>query len=252
VHKRDHTTTMQQWLAEVAQKLQSAVGGTLTGELDDMRRACEQAISTIPTPRTPIEKLVLRGLLLEFASRCAYEMHARSHRASDPMGALGEQASILRAFVRSSDDPLKGFLGWVQLFFRDVARAHPRAAARRIAESLDVKYRQPLNVAALARQAHLSNSQLQRAFRKEFGLTLRDYQGRLRVLASLAEVMDTKSEATALLVGYKSRKNFYVRFRKVTGLTPTGFRRLPDVLRQEIVNRVRESLKRDDHRRISA
>jgi hypothetical protein len=25
---------MQQWLAEVAQKLQSAVGGTLTGELD--------------------------------------------------------------------------------------------------------------------------------------------------------------------------------------------------------------------------
>lgn len=233
---------MHLWMPEVAQKLQIAVGATLTGELDDMRRELEKAISAIPAPRTPAERLILRGLLLEFACRCARRAHLALHAATDPTCALDEQALVVSTFTAATENPSHMFLTWLRAYFRELVRLHPVSAVRRAAEILRIEYRQPLNAARLSRTVDLSQRQLRRAFHNEFGMTLRDYQGRLRVLASLHPVMNSKSEAAALDAGYRSRKNFYAWFRRFTGLTPIGFRRLSDEGRQHLEDRLRLSL----------
>lgn len=73
-------------------------------------------------------------------------------------------------------------------------------------------------------------------------MSIREYHGRRRVLTALEAVVDGKSEAAALGVGYRSRKNFYRPFRRCTGLTPTEFRRLSVERREHIVNEPRHSL----------
>jgi hypothetical protein len=49
-------------------------------------------------------------------------------------------------------------------------------------------------------------------------------------------VRHEKVEAGALCVGYRSTKNFYSAFRELSGMTATGFRRLPTERAEAILN----------------
>lgn len=228
----------------VVQKLQVAVGETLTADLESMCVALVHAMADIPEPRTAVERLLLSALLLKFADRVTYRAHALTHGALDPACPFREHAFAFRLST-SDDDPLLMFRRWLPMFIEALRLAHPLSSARRAAAILATEYRRPLNILSLARRVQSSPRQLQRAFRRELGMTIRDCQTRERVLASLETVIDAKSESTALDVGYRSRKNFYRSFRKLTGLTPTQFRTLPGNRRQEIVSRVRRPLQ--DH-----
>jgi hypothetical protein len=52
-------------------------------------------------------------------------------------------------------------------------------------------------------------------------------------------VREEKVEAIALELGYRSRKNFYLAFKRATGLTPTAFRELPLHQAQRIIDDAR-------------
>jgi len=233
---------MHHWLPIVVQKLQLAVGGTLTADLAARRAAFEHALASIPAPRTPIERQVLRAFLWEFAGRWAHRAHAIAHRSSLWSCAFRDQAAVLATFATSIDDPVGMCGGWLQIFFRDLLRAHPNLAVWHVAELLRAESHRALDITTLARRVEMSSWQLRRNFRAQFRMTMRDYHGRLRVLTALEAVVDGKSEATALDVGYRSRKNFYRQFRRCTGLTPTEFRRLATERRQHIANHLRRSL----------
>lgn len=234
--------TVHLWLSAVVQTLQIAVGATLIGEPHLMWRQLEDSICAIPAPRTAAERLILRGLLLEFAARYARRAHRVIHSLTDPACSLDDHALVLRMFVNSTEDPSSPLLRWLRAYFLELHRTHSLSAVRRAAEILQTEFRQHLNAAALARRVPMSPSQLRRAFQGEFGMTIREYQGRLRALASFRSVLDSKSEAASLDVGYRSRKNFCGRFRKCTRLTPTAFRSLSHERRQQVEDRLRLSL----------
>jgi AraC-like DNA-binding protein len=79
----------------------------------------------------------------------------------------------------------------------------------------------PVLGAAIGRQS----SYLGRLFHSEVGVTVREYVRGLRLKHATELIRDgVKIEAVALVVGYRSKKNFYRQFRQSFGTTPGGFR----------------------------
>jgi AraC-like DNA-binding protein len=88
---------------------------------------------------------------------------------------------------------------------------------------------QPLTVSDVARRAGLSASQVQREFRRLFGMTVGDYILRLRLLISRRRLRTTADAVGRIATdcGFYDQAHFTRAFKKHTGQTPLEYRRLP-------------------------
>lgn len=94
-------------------------------------------------------------------------------------------------------------------------------------EHVVAHYRRPLAVADLARRAGLSASQLQREFRRLFGMTVGDYILRLRLLMARRRLRGT-TEAVGRIAaecGFYDQAHFTRAFKRYSGQTPLEYRR---------------------------
>ncbi|MBA2637001.1 MAG: helix-turn-helix transcriptional regulator [Solirubrobacterales bacterium] len=92
---------------------------------------------------------------------------------------------------------------------------------------MDRAYAQPLDVAALARMANVSEAHLIRTFRTTFGETPHRYLQRRRVERAmfLLRATDRRVTEICLDVGFISLGTFSRTFRGVVGQSPTAYRR---------------------------
>lgn len=90
----------------------------------------------------------------------------------------------------------------------------------------DSRYREALDVPALARAAHLSPAHFSREFRRAFGETPHQYllTRRLERAAALLRNTDHSVAEICLEVGLRSVGSFTTSFRRAYGLTPTAYR----------------------------
>jgi AraC-like DNA-binding protein len=93
---------------------------------------------------------------------------------------------------------------------------------------LAVKLTEQLRLADIARAVHRSPSHLCRMFRYETGLRMRRYLQRLRVCASVNDVIDRRTNLSALAqaLGYASHSHFDEAFRTELRVTPAELRRI--------------------------
>jgi len=96
----------------------------------------------------------------------------------------------------------------------------------RAKDLIDARYRDPLDVPALARAAHLSPAHFSREFRKAFGETPHRYLllRRLERAAALLRTTDRTVSDICLLVGLTSVGSFTTSFGRAFGLSPTAYR----------------------------
>jgi len=94
-------------------------------------------------------------------------------------------------------------------------------------EHVVAHYRRPLAVADLARRAGLSASQLQREFRRLFGMTVGDYVLRLRLLMARRRLRSTTDAVGRIATecGFYDQSHFTRAFKRHTGQTPLEYRR---------------------------
>ena len=87
--------------------------------------------------------------------------------------------------------------------------------------------RESLAVGDLARRAGLSTSQLQREFRRLFGMTVGDYIVRLRLLMAGRRLRSTDDAVGRIAAdcGFYDQAHFTRAFKKHTGQTPLDYRR---------------------------
>jgi AraC-like DNA-binding protein len=90
----------------------------------------------------------------------------------------------------------------------------------------DARYRDPLDVATLARAAHVSPAHFTREFRRAFGETPHRYllTRRLERAAELLRNTDRSVAEICMTVGLQSVGSFTTSFGRLYGLSPTAYR----------------------------
>jgi AraC-like DNA-binding protein len=93
-------------------------------------------------------------------------------------------------------------------------------------DAIDRTYAQPLDIAALARVASLSEAHYIRTFRATFGETPHRYLQRRRVERAMFLLRETDRNITdiCLDVGFSSLGTFSRTFRDIVGVNPTDYR----------------------------
>src|SRR6187399_3248845 len=91
---------------------------------------------------------------------------------------------------------------------------------------MDRAYAEPLDVAAIAAVAHVSEAHFSRSFRAVFGETPHRYLQRRRVERSMFLLRETERSVTEICldVGFTSLGTFSRTFARIVGETPTAYR----------------------------
>ena len=104
--------------------------------------------------------------------------------------------------------------------------ASDRRHLLRARDLIDAGYARPLDVAELARAAHVSQTHLTREFRRAFGETPHQYllTRRLERAAALLRSTDHPVIDICMEVGLSSVGSFTTSFKRAFGETPTAYR----------------------------
>lgn len=107
-----------------------------------------------------------------------------------------------------------------------MVNASELAHLRRAKDLVDRAYAEPLDVAALARRAHVSTAHFSRRFKEAFGETPHQYVLTRRVERAQELLRNTELRVTdiCLEVGFQSLGSFSSAFHRVAGMTPTAYR----------------------------
>jgi AraC-like DNA-binding protein len=106
-------------------------------------------------------------------------------------------------------------------------RLRDLALLRRVRDRMDREYDQPLDVEALARDAHMSAGHFSRSFRAAYGETPYAYLMTRRIERAMALLRrgDLSVTEVCFAVGCSSLGTFSSRFTELVGVTPSAYRR---------------------------
>ena len=112
---------------------------------------------------------------------------------------------------------------------RSAASQHLRdlAGLRRVRDRIDREYAKPLDVEALARDAHMSAGHLSRQFRLAYGESPYSYLMTRRIERAMALLRRGDLSVTEVCfdVGCSSLGTFSTRFTELVGMPPSVYRR---------------------------
>jgi AraC-like DNA-binding protein len=103
------------------------------------------------------------------------------------------------------------------------------ARLRRVRDRIDREYAEPLDVEALARDAHMSAGHLSRQFRLAYGESPYSYLMTRRIERAMALLRrgDRSVTEVCFAVGCSSLGTFSTRFTELVGVAPSVYRREP-------------------------
>jgi AraC-like DNA-binding protein len=129
-------------------------------------------------------------------------------------------ASASRSSTAAAARPPSGGSSAAQ-HLRDLARL------RRVRDRMDRDYAQPLDVEALARDAHMSAGHFSREFRRAYGESPYGYLMTRRVERAMALLRGSDLSVTEVCfeVGCSSLGTFSTRFTELVGVPPSVYRR---------------------------
>ena len=97
----------------------------------------------------------------------------------------------------------------------------PSPQVRHICVFMSAHYDQPISCESLAARVGRNTAYIATLFRRQTGTTIHRYLTRIRMRRAAALLRRSeKVEAVMLLVGYRSKKNFYRQFESAFGVTP--------------------------------
>lgn len=212
---------------------------------EELESLAAEFVQAIPEPANAVENWHLHGLLHEVASNWGTLLHRRLHGSGSSANCGFDTAGLLAAFRREPHVPAKtAFLNWASSFSVACWRAHPASPIQEAARLIQFHVADVWTESALATRVGLAPARLRYGFQREFNMSMADFTRRIRLLESMQMLSspDTKVESVAKAVGYRSKKNFYVHFERVVGLTPAQYRRLPARTKRDAIDALKSSV----------
>lgn len=163
----------------------------------------------------------LPAQLTDLVSAMVAESRARRAGYSLAIHGLGQLAFV--ELLRAPDNQRSETPGATRAL-KLAQNSELRASLELVARSYD----EPLDVAALARAAHLSTKHFGRKFHAALAITPMDYLRKFRLNRARDLLVSTDQTAGAIAhrVGFKDEAHFGRAFKREFGLTPGSFRRL--------------------------
>ncbi len=88
-------------------------------------------------------------------------------------------------------------------------------------DRIEQSYSEPITLRSLAAELHRQSAYLGAMFRRVVGMSVHQWLTNVRLDRASALIREgVKVEAVSLLVGYRSKKNFYRQFKRRFGTTP--------------------------------
>lgn len=112
----------------------------------------------------------------------------------------------------------------------DEQRLRDLARLRRVRDRIDREYAQPLNVEALARDAHMSSGHLSRQFKSAYGESPYSYLMTRRIERAMMLLRrgDMNVTEVCFAVGCSSLGTFSTRFTELVGMPPSIYKERSD------------------------
>jgi len=231
------------WLQAAVGWCQRLVAQLMLADVNDLTAVTTSALHDAPVPVNQLESVVFRAVLLGLGLRLVRHVHSDAEVSmACPCAAEGEHALI--QFWNTLDrDVLQGFAVWMAAFVEAYNRTHPPTVAEQAARVIRHGASERMGAARIAALCTCNVPTLRHAFRRRYGVSLREYQRIARVTCAVPHVRSgVKIEAVALEAGYRSKKDFYKVFKQVIGLTPVQFRNLPSSRAAQLVSDARGRL----------
>ena len=96
---------------------------------------------------------------------------------------------------------------------------------RHMLDRIEQSYSEPITLHWFAADLHRQGAHLGAMFRREVGVPMHAWLTRVRLDHAAALIRDgVKVEAVSMIVGYRSKKNFYRQFKRRFGTTPFAHR----------------------------
>jgi AraC-like DNA-binding protein len=121
----------------------------------------------------------------------------------------------------------RGTIAQVESTPAELQRLRDLAQLRRVRDRMDREYTQPLDVEALARDAHMSPGHFSRLFRQAYGESPYSYLMTRRIERAMALLRRGDMSVTEICfeVGCSSLGTFSTRFTELVGMPPGAYRR---------------------------
>lgn len=186
----------------------------------------DQFVSRLRHPELAAEKLIFSSMLLNVALRWGLQVHRQYHTHYPGTCSFDPGGDMLRHWQDRETSPISSFSEWARSFLDAFDRTHGVPPAVRLKEIIDGRDDSPLRLESLGRMVGCHPVRLRLMFRREFGISIREYQTRCRILqaARLLAMSEDKIDPVAHTVGFRSRKNFYKAFHRIVGATPSAVR----------------------------
>ncbi len=210
-----------EWVRTVGDAFQALADGLATADTAPLGEPLEHTSE----PINDVERLIFRCYVSEMLLGALYR--------GEPIVRRDAVESILSAWPRIQRDAYP-----VSVLRRALSGnpramlAHDQHLAEQVRKRLEERYAEKILSRNLAQELHVSEVQMNRSFRRAFGMTIHRHLRMIRVRHGL-DLVSTgiKIEAAGLAVGFRSKKDFYRAVQQLVGCTPAQFRsRMPQVL----------------------
>src|ERR671919_1130181 len=151
---------------------------------------------------------------------------SRSRTSAEQTGPERTRCGVRRR-RRWATPARRGTIVWVSSRAAAAERLADLARLRRVRDRIDREYAQPLDVEALARDAHMSAGHLSRQFKLAYGESPYGYLMTRRIERAMALLRrgDLSVTEACFAVGCSSLGTFSTRFTELVGMPPSAYRR---------------------------
>ena len=216
---------------ELAGACQRFAGSILLLEPESFANAVERLASETPETESTAELISAWTLITATTLRGAEAHHSWFHRCFGDASCKFRSAAPPPGGSFARESVKLALLQWAGTFTDRFRREHVWPIAVRAAALMQARAGADWYVDHLASAVGTSTATLERSFNRIYGVSPQPYHSllRLRLIATEIRAGESAIEGVLLELGWRSPKDAYRAFRKVTRITPAAVRRLSDV-----------------------